>query len=54
MSLRIRRGGLNRRATRQVRDAEVGAVLVAGEADGCDKGGALVDQNDKQEQVQQG
>ena len=42
---RIGCGGLHGGAAGQVGDAEVGAVLVAGQADGGDPGGALVDED---------
>ena len=48
---RVRCGRLGGGAAGQVSDAEVGAVLVAGKADGGDEGRALVDQNEEQQEM---
>jgi hypothetical protein len=48
---RVRCGRLGGGAAGQVSDAEVGSVLVAREADGSNEGGALVNQNEEQQEM---
>jgi len=45
-------GGLHRGAAGRVGEQEVGAVLAAGQAQGSDPGGALMDQDSDEEEVQ--